>query len=116
MSCVFRNVMRYLRALTEGAGVGKAIASIFGGGQSSAPQVVYQTPAAAAPAPLPQPPAVDPAAVAATDAAAAAASLTATQTAADERRKAVGKATNNPTGGLGDTSTPNLAAKSLLGA
>jgi hypothetical protein len=38
--------------------------------------------------------------------------------AAEEARKRsqFGRASTNPTGGLGDTSTPNLAAKSLLGA
>jgi hypothetical protein len=37
--------------------------------------------------------------------------------AAEEARKRSnsGRASTNPTGGLGDTSTPNLAAKSLLG-
>lgn len=31
------------------------------------------------------------------------------------RRSMYGRTSTNPTGGLGDTSTPNLASKSLLG-
>jgi hypothetical protein len=31
------------------------------------------------------------------------------------RRSLFGRTSTNPTGGLGDTSTPNLASKSLLG-
>jgi hypothetical protein len=34
----------------------------------------------------------------------------------ERRRRATSQASINPTGGLGDTSTPSLAAKSLLGA
>lgn len=57
-------------------------------------------------APVPPPPANDAAAQAARD-----------RAAEEERvkRVAAGKAATNPTGGLGDTSAPNLAAKNLLG-
>ncbi len=54
---------------------------------------------------IPRTPAEDPAAKAARDAAAE-----------EERRRSLyGRAGSNPLGGLGDTSTPNLAGKSLLG-
>lgn len=68
---------------------------------------IPQPPEVANPALLPLPPA-DPAN---TDAQAE------RDAAAEEARKrsAYGRSSTNPTGGLGDLSTPNLAAKSLLG-
>lgn len=57
------------------------------------------------PAPPGMPPGADPAARAAREAVMEEA----------RRRSQYGRASTNPTGGTGDTSTPNLAAKSLLG-
>lgn len=54
----------------------------------------------------PAPPAADPAAVQAQQDAAMA---------ERQRQLAIGRGSTNPTGGTGDTSSPNLAAKSLLG-
>lgn len=78
-----------------GTGVG-AVSSLSGGKKGGG-----QAPAAPG-----APPATDPAAQAARDAASE-----------EERRKRVAGSSmmTNPTGGLGDPSTPSLAAKSLLG-
>jgi len=78
--------------------LGGIVKSIFGGGEPAAP----------APAPNPTPPA-------APDNSAALAERDAAAELERQRRISVGKSATNPTGGLGDTSTPSLAAKSLLG-
>lgn len=72
------------------------------GGETAAGSLVPKIPVPPAP---PVPPGVDPAARLAREAAEEEA----------RRRSQYGRASTNPTGGLGDTSTPYLATKSLLG-